>query len=956
MTFFLNKNNKLYLLPSILFLLLLVLFSFLRFYLVEREEGRRVALAKVVAHQVGNTLEMFSADRSRAVNNLINSWPDRSPNPVDWFHTHAASMKIVLPGIDDIWWLNPDFTVRWNISSENRSGLLGKPVTDFGINGDELFQQGKATSLTRLNKLLDLYVLRVDPNNLSLGYVVASFDIKTTLETMLGDLIGPQFSFSIYDGTTELLDYGVLVNDGTIVSVPVIFAEREWVLNLQSSHQMVLMGNLILVGGSLMSALICLFLFWQLRSAVRLSQSQLHYQAASEAALDSIMLYEAVSDGVSNVVDFTLVDANKITSKLFGKDMLKQESLSLNQHLDQMNGKDIFSKIKKVNENGEPFECVLSRYKGSQKQWLKLQIVKAGIGIAMTVRDITQRHLSQQKLELSEAKFRRLIDGLRGHFIYSMQASGEITYISHGVKDVLGYEASNFQHNGRNFVKHMPNNMQDIRQRQLQGDRTEAYLVTYISASKEDVIIEYTDSPIFDKHHNLVAIEGIARDVTADIQLREKIYYQANHDQLTGLLNRYAFDRKLQKVLNDIHTHQKIATLCYIDMDQFKLVNDTCGHQAGDKLLRNIANILGKSLKGSDILARVGGDEFCLVLKDTNSDQAQHRVQALLDNVAAFRFLWEDKVFHVGASVGLVQIDHSYTEAVGLVKAADTACYTAKNNGRNQYHLHQQGDNELAFRNAELDTLAQLQHALEYGCFELYFQTIKPLSEAHTRHSYEILLRMKDKQGNNISPAMFIPIAERHGLMTRIDHWVFETTIELLEENNEHVENLEKCAINLSGASLNSPSLLTKMLNRLKTSTIPVEKLCFEITETSAVMNLVNADVMVNEIRSLGCKFALDDFGAGMSSFTYLKNMSVDYVKIDGSFVKNMCNDVCDLATVKAIHDIAKSMGKQTIAEFVGDAKTEQCLKDMGINFAQGYAISKPQPFIEMLKTGLTAA
>jgi diguanylate cyclase (GGDEF)-like protein/PAS domain S-box-containing protein len=593
----------------------------------------------------------------------------------------------------------------------------------------------------------------------------------------------------------------------------------------------------------------------------------------------------------------------------------------------------------------------LSRHKAAEKQWLQLQIVKAGIGIAMTVRDITQRHLSQQKLELSEAKFRRLIDGLHGHFIYSMKASGEVTYISHGVKDVLGYDAINFQHSNKNYIKNMPKNMDDIRRRQLQGDRTEAYLVSYIAASKQEVIIEYTDSPLFDKHNNLVAIEGIGRDVTADIQLREKIYHQANHDQLTGLLNRYAFDRKLQEVLNEILSRQDIATLCYIDMDQFKLVNDTCGHQAGDKLLRNIANILGKTLNDKDILARVGGDEFCLVLHNTNSQQAKIRVQELLDNVAAFRFLWDDKVFHVGASVGIVQIDHNYTEAVGLVKAADTACYTAKNNGRNQYHLHQQGDNELAFRNAELDTLGHIQHALEYGLFELYFQTIKPLRETHQRHNYEILLRMKDKQGQMISPAMFIPVAERHGLMTRVDQWVFERTLELLESHKEHVQNLDKCAINLSGVSLNSPSLLTKILNRLKVSSIPVEKLCFEITETSAVMNLVNADNMVNEIRALGCKFALDDFGAGMSSFTYLKNMSVDFVKIDGSFVKNMCNDVCDFATVKAIHDIATSMGKQTIAEFVGDASTEQCLQKMGINYAQGYAIAKPKPFIDMLKS-----
>ncbi|WP_340680549.1 EAL domain-containing protein [Paraglaciecola sp.] len=952
MVTFLNKKSSLYLLPLILFLFLLMLFSFLRYYLVEREESRRLALADVVAHQVASTLEVFSADRKRALNDLIISWPDRHPNPVDWFHTHAASIKNVLPGIEDVWWISPEFTISWTIAADNRNLLLGKPVTDFGIDSNVLERQGTASSLTEFQKWLNLYALKVDPNNPQLGYVLASFDIKTTLVVMIGDLIGPQFNFSIFDGETLLLEHGTFVEDEASVSQGINFADRVWTLNLQSPYQIMQMGNLILWGGMFMSLFVCLFLYWQLRSAFKLNTSQMHYQAAGEAALDSIIVYQAAQTKDGDVTDFILVDANKVALKMLAIDLVKQNQGLLSQQLTAIGGSHVIADILAVNDSGRPFECTLHNVQDDSIQWLKLQVVKAGNGVAMTIRDITLREISQQKLLESEAKFRRLVDGLLGHFIYSINAQGEVTFISHSVEDILGYAASDFQQNLKKYTTKLPPNMTHIRQMQLQGLRTEPYVVSYQSAAQQEVNIEYSDSPVLDKQGKLIAIEGIGRDVTADLKLKEKIYYQANHDQLTGLLNRYAFDRKLQETLASLQLEQSEATLCYIDMDQFKLVNDTCGHQAGDQLLHNIANILAQTLKTSDIIARVGGDEFCMILTHTNLESAQIKVQQLLDNVASFRFFWDEKVFHVGASVGLVQMNSQYADAVNLIKAADNACYTAKNNGRNQYHVHNIKDDDVDLRQNELKILEQLQYAIEHNNFELHYQTIKPLSHPHNLFSYEILLRMVDNKGSLVSPAMFIPVAERHGLMTRVDKWVFEQTMNLLESYPAHVQALEKCAINLSGASLNSPSLLSVILQRLKQTSVPIEKLCFEITETAAVMNLVTASKMINDIRQLGCKFALDDFGAGMSSFTYLKNMNVDYVKIDGSFVRNMCNDACDMATVKAIHDIASSMGKQTIAEFVGNQQTEDSLQKMGINFAQGYAIAKPLPFIPLLSAG----
>jgi diguanylate cyclase (GGDEF)-like protein len=383
--------------------------------------------------------------------------------------------------------------------------------------------------------------------------------------------------------------------------------------------------------------------------------------------------------------------------------------------------------------------------------------------------------------------------------------------------------------------------------------------------------------------------------------------------------------------------------------DKFKIINDSCGHHTGDQLLHDISNLLKQKLYGDDVLARVGGDEFCMILWGVDNKSVELRVQTLIDHVAAYRFVWQEKVFHVSVSIGLVHVEAGASDVVSLVQEADLACYQAKSNGKNQFCVYESSGLQESFRKQELDILELLQFAIEHNKLQLYFQTIKPLGSSSTNHNYEVLLRMFDKNGAMISPSVFIPVAERNGLMSRVDTWVFEHTINLLERHPKHTLLLDKCAINLSGASLNSPSLLLTILQRLQETTVPLNKLCFEITETAAVMNLVTASKMIDKIRLLGCQFALDDFGAGMSSFTYLKNMNVDYVKIDGSFVKNMSKDICDFATVKAIHEIARSMGKQTIAEFVGDEETEQLLRQLGVDFAQGFSIAYPMPMLPML-------
>jgi diguanylate cyclase (GGDEF)-like protein/PAS domain S-box-containing protein len=928
-----------------------MLFSFLRYYLIKPHVVSRLPSTNSVTKQVINTFDVFLAERKRALSDAAISWPERHANIQDWLNIHAAKMTKLHPDISDIGWISPEFTVRWSLASKEHAFVLDRNIAEFGINTDELELIGETSSSYQANNSLVFYAIRIDPDNAQLGYLLASFDIQKSLASMLGGLINPEFGFTISDSENEnlLLKHNVLVDDETIVSQLFNFADRTFMLKLQRAKPNFKMYDLIFWSGSIGSGFVSLFLYWLLINVFRLGKSQLYHQDISEDSLDSILVYQALGENNSDIVELVLVDANKAAIKLLNIERSASQPIKLSQHLQLIEAKHLLPRINDVNQSGLAFECELHINSSNIGQWLKLQVAKVGDEITMTFSDITQHLISLRNLQQSEAKFRRLIDGLSDHYIYSKDAFGKFTFISHSIKRILGYEAGDFQNNYEKYLVNLPNNMEEIRLSQLRGEQTKSYTVVYISNCMQEVVIEYHDSPVLDEAGNLLAIEGIGRDVTAELKLKEQIYYQANYDKLTGLLNRHAFDIELQDLLTRLNTIPKHASLCFIDIDEFKLINDTCGHLAGDQMLHNIANALVQKLDDEDILARVGGDEFCMILTGLDNKHTESKVQTILDHVATHPFLWDDQVFHISASIGVVHVKPKISDVIGLKKSADDACYKAKINGKNQFCIYQHDGSQEIFRKQELNILGLLQDAIEHDKFQLYFQTIKPLDSLSTNHNYEILLRMFDENGAMVNPGVFIPVAERHGLMTRVDRWVFEHTIDLLERHPKHTLNLDKCAINLSGASLNSPSLLIAMLERLQRTTVPLKKLCFEITETAAVMNLDTAGKMIDKIRMLGCCFSLDDFGAGMSSFTYLKNMNVDYIKIDGSFVKNICHDASDYATVKAIHEIAKSMGKQTIAEFVGDKKTEQLLRQLGVDFAQGYGIALPIPILPML-------
>ncbi len=441
---------------------------------------------------------------------------------------------------------------------------------------------------------------------------------------------------------------------------------------------------------------------------------------------------------------------------------------------------------------------------------------------------------------------------------------------------------------------------------------------------------------------------GIHNDVTHEYEINEKLNYQASHDALTGLFNRHEFERRANLLLSTIQDDGDRHAFCYLDLDQFKIVNDTCGHTAGDELLRRLGQVLLVEAKQQDTLARLGGDEFGILMEHCTLEQAVKTATTLLEAVQDFRFSWEDKSFQIGVSMGLVAITETTHDITELLKQADVACYMAKDLGRNRIHVYEAEDVDLTQRRGEMQWVNRIQHALEEDRFRLYAQSIVPLDGEPDTH-FELLIRMIDEKGDVVSPASFLPAAERYNLITLIDQWVVVNAFTLLVENPVFLEQISSISINISGASLARVKFHKFVITQLEKLGIPPGKICFEITETAAIGNMSIANAFISRVSGMGCQFSLDDFGSGLSSFAYLKNLPVNYLKIDGMFVKNMTTDPIDHEMVKSINEIGHVMGMKTIAEFVENDEIKGMLKEMGVNYAQGYGIGKPMPLDELL-------
>jgi diguanylate cyclase (GGDEF)-like protein len=438
----------------------------------------------------------------------------------------------------------------------------------------------------------------------------------------------------------------------------------------------------------------------------------------------------------------------------------------------------------------------------------------------------------------------------------------------------------------------------------------------------------------------------------AQAQLR----YQARHDALTGLVNRQELERRLQQALQDVKLHRANHVFCYMDLDQFRVINDTCGHLAGDEMLRQISMILSQRIRAEDTFARLGGDEFGLLLSYCQVEKAIEIAAQLRQMVETFRFMHEGRLFQTGISIGIVEITSDLKDVGQITRHADAACYVAKDNGRNQIHLFHPEDDVLLKRHVEMEWVLRINEAIEHNDFVLYCQGIFPLQNKELPPFYEILIRKRDEHGGIIPPAEFLPSAERYHLMTKIDRWVIQHAFMALQPlfKTQGHDSPFIVSINLSGTSLGDAQLLPYIQNCFDTYEIPPTKVCFEVTETSAIINIDNTIKLIHELQKRGTRFMLDDFGSGMSSFTYLKHLPVDFLKMDGAYVKEITSNKVDLAMAKAIQSVAQSMDILTIAEYVEDQATLDCLKDMGVAFAQGFYLNKPMPLSDTINHYMT--
>ncbi len=579
-------------------------------------------------------------------------------------------------------------------------------------------------------------------------------------------------------------------------------------------------------------------------------------------------------------------------------------------------------------------------------------------GLLMFSEIISEKKLLEQKVfaeqELAQVTLKSIADA-----VITTDAEGKVKYINPVAERLTGWQTEEAQGQPVSQVFQIINqstrepvsNPVDL---VLQENRIYELAKDTLLIAKDgtEYAVEDSVAPINNHQGELIGAVIVFRDATIERKIAQKLSWQATHDPLTGLYNRPKFEEQLSLAIKQSQEEQSYHALCYLDLDRFKIVNDSCGHVAGDELLKQVTMLVKQKIRASDIFARLGGDEFGLLLHQCPIEIAQTIANQIRQSIEEFCFSWEEKVFKIGASIGLVAIDSTTGNLTNLINTADAACYIAKEKGRNCVHLYHKQDAIVARQLGERQWVEKLNRALQENGFCLYTQKIVSIQENQNSCHYEILLRLIDESGKLILPGTFLPAAERYGLMAAIDRWVVTN---FLAGYEVHCQSRKKpklepqnhlYTINLSGESISNQEFCTFLQQEFNRYSISPEIICFEITETVAISNFDNAVNLIKQLKKLGCSVALDDFGSGMSSLNYLKNLPVDYLKIDGSFVKNLNSDRLSYATVEYFHHISEIMNIKTIMEFVEDSAILPSLQQIGINYAQGYGIERPQPLI----------
>jgi diguanylate cyclase (GGDEF)-like protein/PAS domain S-box-containing protein len=582
--------------------------------------------------------------------------------------------------------------------------------------------------------------------------------------------------------------------------------------------------------------------------------------------------------------------------------------------------------------------------------------------LLMSITNIRLLEFTGKKHELGRRVFEseehnRLLLDSTAEAIYGLDLNGNCTFCNAACLTMLGYENENelLDKNMHDLIHHTRadgtpypveecNIYQAFRNSEKSHDDTEVLF----RKDGSSFSAEYWCHPIIRDEITVGSVVTFL-DITERKQANEQLSYQASHDALTGLVNRAEFERRTERLLTTVKQDKGVHALCFMDLDQFKVVNDTCGHVAGDEMLHQLGSVLSNAVRHRDTLARIGGDEFGVLMEHCSLDDAQRVASALLTAIQDYQFSWEGRSFKVGVSIGLVPLTEMTINLTQLLKDADAACYMAKDKGRNRIHVFHAEDKDIVQRHGEMQWVTRLNKAFEEDQFCLYAQAIVSFDDAAESH-YELLIRMIDEQNKTIPPGSFLPAAERYNLITQLDRWVITHAFQLLIEHPLFLKQINFISINISGSSLADPEFLDFVYQKFMETKLLPEKICFEITETAAISNLKMASSFISLMKELGCQFALDDFGSGLSSFGYLKNLHVDFLKIDGMFVKDIVDDKIDHAMVKSINEIGHVMGMKTIAEFVENDVIRGMLKEIGVNYVQGYGVGRPQPFDELLR------
>jgi diguanylate cyclase (GGDEF)-like protein/PAS domain S-box-containing protein len=683
---------------------------------------------------------------------------------------------------------------------------------------------------------------------------------------------------------------------------------------------------------------------------------------ASEAKFRG--LFEGVIEGVyQSTRDGRLVSVNSAFVKMLGYSSAEEMYALPSSVMLYWSAPDRADFVRRVDADGEvrSMEVVLRRRDGTSVVALEnSRGVRDGsgriVGYEGTVSDITERKRAEQAIFAEKDRAHVTLQSI-GDAVITTDAAARIDYLNPVAERLTGWSMDEargrpigdvlqlIDESSRNPVAYNLDRVLIAGETSVPSDH-----IVLVNRRGEELAIQDTATPIRNREGAAIGAVIVFGDVTKERRLKRALSYQASHDALTGLINRREFDTRLETAVTQAQRGEGEFVLLYVDLDQFKVVNDTCGHSAGDRLLRDITSLLQTRVRASDTIARLGGDEFGLLLERCSLEQAERVADSIRQAIHGYRFLWGANSLSVGASIGVVRIARDTTSAASVLSAADIACYAAKDGGRNRVQIYEKDHGTS--RHREMQWVGRIARAVEDGRLELYAQRIVGISARALAGSFfELMVRLRDEDGTLVPPHEFIPAAERYNVMVMVDRWVVNRAIELLESCHAQGKPLPLVAVNLSGTSINDEDFLEFVLSRLREEEV-ARALCFEITETAAVASLSKATYFMRELKARGCRFSLDDFGSGVSSFTYLKTLPVDFLKIDGHFAAHVAHDPVDRSMVEAIAKIGVAMEVATIAEKVESAEVLQVLKQIGVDYIQGFHLAEPCAIEDVFSCG----